>query len=59
MADNTIRLPSGSGGLVRYFDEFKSKIEISPEAFMIITGIIIIVYLFLYFLITKKTIIVG
>ena len=26
-----IRLPSGSGGLVNYFEDFKTKIEMSPN----------------------------
>jgi preprotein translocase subunit Sec61beta len=30
MADNSIRMPSGSGGLVRYSEEYKSKIKIKP-----------------------------
>lgn len=29
MAENLI-LPSGSGGLLRYYKEYKSKIQISP-----------------------------
>ncbi len=38
MADNRINLPSGSGGIVRYFDKSISKIEIAPE---IAVGVII------------------
>jgi preprotein translocase subunit Sec61beta len=30
MADNSFRMPSGSGGLVRYSDEYGSKIQIKP-----------------------------
>jgi len=30
MADEGIRMPSGMGGLMRYFDEYKSKIQIKP-----------------------------
>jgi len=26
-----IRLPSGMGGLVNYFEDFKTKIEMSPD----------------------------
>ncbi len=29
MADK-IRMPSGMGGLMRYFDDYKSKVEIQP-----------------------------
>jgi len=30
MADDRISMPSGMGGLVRYFDEYKSKLHIRP-----------------------------
>jgi preprotein translocase subunit Sec61beta len=30
MADEGIRMPSGMGGLMRYFDEYSSKIQIKP-----------------------------
>jgi len=40
MADDKIRMPSSGGGLVRYFDDYKSKIEISP---LVIIGIIIVI----------------
>ena len=35
-----IRMPSGMGGLVRYFDDFKTKITLNPE---FVVGIIIAV----------------
>ncbi len=31
MADEKIQMPSGMGGLVRYFDDAKSKIQFKPE----------------------------
>ena len=41
MADEgRVNIPSGMGGLVRYFDDYKSKIEIKPE---VVVGAIIIV----------------
>jgi len=50
MADNKIRMPSGMGGLVRYFDEFKSKISFKPGHVIIlaIAVIIIIIVLHIY-----------
>ena len=42
-----IRLPSGMGGLVRYFDDFKSKIELSPN---IVIGVIVAVMVLEYIL---------
>ncbi len=50
MADEKIRLPSGQGGLTRYFDEFQSKIEVSPGAVIVMAiGVMIIVILLHYF----------
>ena len=42
-----VNLPSGQGGIMRYFDDYKSNIEISPEIVMFICGIIIVLTLFL------------
>ncbi|MFA5084691.1 MAG: preprotein translocase subunit Sec61beta [Candidatus Paceibacterota bacterium] len=42
-----MRMPSGSGGLVRYFDEYHSKIQIKPEGVVImIIGVIVLVLAF-------------
>lgn len=30
MRDDRIRMPLGTGGLVSYYDEYKSKIQIKP-----------------------------
>ena len=42
MADNSIRMPSSSGGLTRYSDEYHSKIKIKPMH-VIITIIALII----------------
>ncbi len=42
MAEDKINIPSGMGGLVRYFDDFKSKLELKPEY---VLGAIIVVIL--------------
>ena len=48
--DNQIRLPSGQGGLTRFFDEYKSKLEISPGAVIVLSLFIIaLVILLRYF----------
>lgn len=49
MADQQIRMPSGIGGLVRYFDDYKSKIEIKAPYFVGFVVLVIIFYLFLTF----------
>lgn len=46
--ENKIRLPSGQGGLTRYFDEYKSKIEFSPSVVIVLTIIIMILVLLLH-----------
>lgn len=48
MADNRIQLPSSSGGLVRYFDEYKSKIEFKPGYIVFFIVLVLIIELILY-----------
>ncbi len=48
MAQDKITLPSGMGGLVRYFDEYKSKIEFKPGHIIIMCLIVMIIMSFLY-----------
>ena len=47
--DNKIRMPSGQGGLTRYFDEFKSRIEFSPGAVVIISIVVMIIIIILHY----------
>ena len=42
MSDEKIRMPSGMGGLVRYFDEYRSKIRFKPGLIVVFVVIIII-----------------
>ena len=48
MADNRIQMPSGMGGLVRYFDEYRSKVEFKPGHIIVICVVIILVLLMLH-----------
>jgi preprotein translocase subunit Sec61beta len=48
MASDKIQMPSGMGGLVRYFDEYKSKIEFKPGHIIILAVAIILVMIVLY-----------
>jgi len=50
MAENQIRMPSGMGGLVRYFDDYKSKIEIRPEIILILIALVVVVEYLLHHL---------
>lgn len=47
MAQEKIQMPSSGGGIVRYFDDTKSKIEFSP---WFVVALIIIVIIFEVFL---------
>jgi len=47
MADK-IQMPSGMGGLVRYFDEYRSKIEFKPGHIIVICVVIIIILILLH-----------
>ena len=47
MADK-ISMPSGMGGLVRYFDDYKSKIEFKPGLVIVFIIIVILIEIFLH-----------
>ena len=48
MAQDKVSMPQGMGGLVRYFDEYKSKIKFKPGHIIIICVVLIVLMLFLY-----------
>ncbi len=43
MAQDKVRLPSGMGGLVQYYDEYKSKIEFRPGTVVLFIILVILV----------------
>ena len=43
-------MPSGMGGLVRYFDDYKSKIEFKPEIVIVAIIVVIIAEILLHIL---------
>ena len=47
MADK-IQMPSGMGGLVRYFDEYKSKLTFKPGHIVILCVAVIIIMIVLH-----------
>ena len=47
--DNKIRLPSGQGGLTRYFDEYSSRIEFSPGTVIVLAIVIMILIILLHY----------
>lgn len=42
MAEEKINMPSSFGGLVRYFDEYKSKLQLNPAHVILIIILVII-----------------
>jgi len=46
--DNKISLPSSGGGLIRYFDEYRSKISFKPGHIITLVVIIIIIEIILH-----------
>jgi preprotein translocase subunit Sec61beta len=48
MANDRISMPQGMGGLVRYFDEYKSKIEFKPGHIIVLCVVVIAIMTFLY-----------
>jgi preprotein translocase subunit Sec61beta len=48
MADDKIRMPMGMGGLVRYFDDYKSKIEFKPIWVIVVIILVIVVEIWLH-----------
>ncbi len=49
MAQDKIRLPSGQGGLTRYFDEYKSKVDFAPGTVIIMIVAVILLVLLLHY----------
>ncbi len=48
MAQDRVSMPSGIGGLVRYFDEYKSKIKFKPGHIIVLCIVVIVIMIFLY-----------
>ena len=49
MAQEQMKMPSGIGGLVRYFDDYKSKIEIKAIYFVAFVILVILFYVYITF----------
>ncbi|MBI3034238.1 preprotein translocase subunit Sec61beta [Candidatus Woesearchaeota archaeon] len=46
--DDKVQMPSSMGGLVRYFDEYKSKIEIKPGHVVLLSGLVMVIEILLH-----------
>jgi hypothetical protein len=49
MANNPMRLPSGSAGITNYADEYKSRFMLSPAGVLVYVAIIIVFAIVLRF----------
>jgi preprotein translocase subunit Sec61beta len=48
MAKNKVSMPSGMGGLTRYFDEYTSKISLKPGHVLILIALVALLVIFLH-----------
>lgn len=48
MSKNKVSMPSGMGGLTRYFDEYKSKISFKPGHIIILCIAVILIMIVLH-----------
>ena len=46
--NNKVSMPSSMGGLVRYFDEYKSKFELKPGHVVVLIIIVVILEILLH-----------
>ncbi len=46
--DNKVQMPSSGGGLTRYFDDYKSKIELKPGHVIIMIVVVIVIEILLH-----------
>lgn len=48
--DGKIRIPSGQGGLTRYFDDYKSHLQLSPGAVIFLCLVVMIIIIVLHYI---------
>ena len=48
MADDRIQMPSAMGGIVRYFDDYKSKIQFKPGHVVLLAIVVIVAEIILH-----------
>ena len=48
MAQNRINLPSGTAGITRFFDEYKSKISFKPGVIIFVAILVMVIEIILY-----------
>ncbi len=48
MAQDRVSLPSAGGGIVRYFEDYKSKVKFTPVVLLIVIAVVILAEMYLY-----------
>ena len=48
MSKNKVSMPQSSGGLIRYFDEYKSKLQMKPGLIIVLVIVVIIISILLH-----------
>lgn len=48
MAQDKITMPSSQGGLMRYFDDYKSKVTLKPGHVIVIVVVVMVIILILH-----------
>ena len=46
--DNKIQMPSSMGGIVRYYDDYKSKITLKPGHVVLLALLVIVIEILLH-----------
>ena len=46
--DDRVQMPSSMGGIVRYFDDYKSKIEFKPGHIVVLAVLVMVIELLLH-----------
>jgi preprotein translocase subunit Sec61beta len=48
MADkNRVSMPASTAGLTRYFEDYRSKVEIKPVSVLVLAGLIVLILILL------------
>ncbi len=47
--DNRVNMPSGQGGLTRYFEESASKVKFSPAAVIVLCVVMMVLVILLHY----------
>ena len=49
--NNKVQMPSSGGGIVRYFDDYKSKIQFKPGHVIVLVIVVIVIELLLHWVV--------